>query len=219
MTTFKTKILPIFTILLIFLFWNSSFSISFLVMIVPMLLILLISYIEHNSSFLKRLGFSRNQLTVKNIFLTAPMTALGLFLTYYYLLVPLATFITNTPIDYSDFDVIKGNPTSLVILILFAWVSAAFGEEVVWRGYFMKQFIKFFGEGKISLLLNIIILGILFGWLHSYQGITGQIASGLLGMILSTIFYFKKYDLWFNIAVHGYIDTIAFVALYISLGS
>lgn len=218
MTTFKTKILPIITILLIFMFWYSSFSVSYLVMILPMLLILLVSYVEFKSNFLKQLGFHSSNFNKKNILIHAPLIAFGLFLIYYYVLLPLLTYITNQPIDYSDFDTVKGNPVSLIFLLIFVWISAAFGEEIVWRGYFMKQFVKFFGDGKISITINILLYGVLFGLMHSYQGITGQLLTGIIGMILAYIFYKKKYDLWLNVAIHGFFDTIAILALYFNLG-
>jgi len=218
MTVFKTKVLPIITIILIFLFWNSSFSNAYLVIILPMLVVLLASYLEFKSDFLKRHGFSNVNFTKKNILIHAPVIALGLFLLYAYFLLPVVTYITNKPIDYSDFDAIKGNPSGLIFLLVFVWISAAFGEEIVWRGYFMKQFIKFFGHGKISLTLNILLCGGLFGMMHSYQGLTGQIVTAILGMILSFIFHKKKYDLWLNVAIHGFFDTIAILALYFNLG-
>ena len=218
MTTFKTKILPIITILLIFMFWYSSLSVSYLVMIVPMLFVLLVSYVEFKYNFLKQLGFSNSNFNKKNILIHAPLIAFGLFLIYYYVLLPLLTYITNQPIDYSDFDAVKGNPVSLIFLLLFVWISAAFGEEIVWRGYFMKQFVKFFGERKISMIINILLFGALFGLMHSYQGITGQLLTGIIGMILSYIFYKKKYDLWLNVAIHGWFDTIAILALYFNFG-
>ena len=217
MTVFKTKVLPIITIILIFIFWNSSFSNAYLIIILPMLTVLLASYLEFKSEFLKQLGFSSINFNKKNILIYAPILALALFLFYLYVLTPVVTYITNEPIDYSDFNTIKGNPTALILLLVFVWVSAAFGEEIVWRGYFMKQFVKFFGDGKTSLILNILLCGLLFGLLHSYQGLTGQIVTAILGIILSFIFYKKKYDLWLNIAIHGFFDTIAILTLYFNL--
>ena len=81
----------------------------------------------------------------------------------------------------------------------------------------MKQFVKLFGEGKLSISLNIILFGILFGMLHSYQGITGQIVTGILGATLSFIFYKHKYNLWLNIAIHGFFDSIAILLFYFEL--
>tara|TARA_B100001750_G_C15335540_1_gene509598 strand:- start:398 stop:802 length:405 start_codon:yes stop_codon:yes gene_type:complete len=129
-------------------------------------------------------------------------------------LVPGVTYITGKAMDFSAFDSFNGNLSATLGLLIFIWISAAFGEEILFRGYFMKQFIKFFGKNRTSLLINIILFGVIFGWIHSYQGITGQIITGIAGVLFAIIFYIRKYDLWFNIAVHGFFDTIALVFIY-----
>jgi len=50
--------------------------------------------------------------------------------------------------------------------------------------------------------------------MHGYQGITGQIITGIIGLLLAIIFHLRKYDLWFNIAVHGFFYTIALIVIY-----
>ena len=127
------------------------------------------------------------------------------------------TQLTGVPIDFSSFDALKGNLPACLIALVVVWASAGFGEEIIFRGYFMRQFVKFFGESKISILLNIVLLACFFGFMHSYQGITGQLVSGVIGAILALIFYLRKYDLWFVVAVHGFFDTIALVCVYFGL--
>ena len=53
--------------------------------------------------------------------------------------------------------------------------------------------------------------------MNSYQGITGQLVTGVIGVLLALIFYLRKYDLWFVITVHGFFDTIALVCVYFGL--
>jgi len=160
------------------------------------------------------LGFRRNSVKLKSLLIKAPIIAIALFLLYSYILIPAATHLTAKPIDFSQFDVLQGNLLGSLVLLVFIWISAAFGEEITFRGYIMRQLVKFFGDGKLSMLLNILLLGLLFGYVHSYQGITGQIVTGVLGVILATIFYRKKYDLWFTVAIHGFFDTIGLVFMY-----
>jgi len=83
--------------------------------------------------------------------------------------------------------------------------------------YFMRQFVKFFGESKISIVLNIVLICSFFGFMHSYQGITGQLVATIVGSLLALIFYLRKYDLWFVIAVHGFFNTIALACIYFGL--
>jgi len=58
----------------------------------------------------------------------------------------------------------------------------------------MRQFIKFFGESKVSIALNIVLLCSFFGFMHGYQGITGQLVT--------------------TIAVHGFFNTLAVICVY-----
>ena len=81
------------------------------------------------------------------------------------MLVPGITQLTRVPIDYSSFDQLKGNLPACLIALIIVWGSAGFGEEIISRGYFMRQFVKFFGESKVSIVLNIILLTCFF-WFH-----------------------------------------------------
>jgi membrane protease YdiL (CAAX protease family) len=131
--------------------------------------------------------------------------------------VPGITKLTGLTIDYSSFDQLRGNLPACLVALLIVWGSAGFGEEIIFRGYFMRQFVKFFGESKVSIVLNIVLLACFFGFMHSYQGITGQLVTGIAGALLALIFYLRKYDLWFIIAVHGFFDTIALICVYFGL--
>ena len=62
--------------------------------------------------------------------------------------------------------------------------------------------------------MNILLFGIVFGWIHAYQGISGQIITGIIGMLLAVLFHIRKNDLWFNVVLHGCIDTVAVVYMY-----
>ncbi len=208
----RSKVIPIIALILCFIIFE--LSLGPLSVIITAILVLFASFFEYKKEMFKSLGFQKNNLKAKSLFVYAPLIALVLFLVYYFVLVPVVTNITDKPIDFSSFKDLKGNITYAILALIFIWVSAAFGEEIIWRGYFMQQFSKFFGKGKLSIVLNILVFAILFGYMHSYQGITGQIVTGSIGAILSIIFYLRKSDLWFNIAIHGFFDTIALIVVY-----
>lgn len=210
----KTKLIPILTIVASIILLTVPLGLNQFQTIVPIFIVIIGSALEFGKSAFKFLGFKYKRLNILNLLVLAPLVALGLFLLYFYILIPVITHFTNQPLDFSHFESLKGSTTVLLSMLLLIWTSVAFGEEIIFRGYFMKQFVKFFGEGRWSIICNILLFGVLFGWVHSYQGITGQIITGVVGMLLAIIFYFRKYDLWFNIAVHGFFDTIALVALY-----
>lgn len=206
----KTTLTPIIAAILCIALHRLGYGIA----ILAMPIILAASAIEYGKGTFGSLGFQRERLKVFDLLVVAPLVAGGLFLLYWFVLVPGAVSLTGQPIDFSAFESYKGNLKAVLSLLLFVWVSAAFGEEILYRGYFMRQFVKFFGEGRISIMLNILILGVIFGSAHSYQGISGMVVAGTTGAIFATIFCFRKYDLWFNVALHGFFDTIAMVLVY-----
>jgi hypothetical protein len=210
----RQTLIPLITIAIICFIWFGPIRISYIENIIISILIIIANYIEYKGKPFSALGFQREKFTLKNILVLAPLVALGLFIFYVFAVVPGITKLTGVPIDYSSFDQLKGNLPACLIALLLVWATAGFGEEIIFRGYFMRQFVKFFGESKVSIVLNIVLLGCFFGFMHGYQGITGQLVAGFVGALLALIFYLRKYDLWFIIAVHGFFDTIALICIY-----
>jgi len=215
--TLRQTLIPLITIAIICFLWFGPIRLSYIENIVVSILIIIANYIEYKGKPFSALGFQREKFTLKNILVLAPLVALGLFIFYVFVLVPGITKLTGVSIDYSSFDELKGNLPACLIALLLVWATAGFGEEIIFRGYFMRQFVKFFGESKISIALNIVILACFFGFMHGYQGITGQLVAGFVGALLALIFYLRKYDLWFLIAVHGFFDTFALICIYFGL--
>ena len=215
--TLRQILIPLITTAIICFLWFGTVRIPYIVNIIISILIIIANYIEYKGKPFSALGFQREKFTFNNLLVLAPLVAAGLFAFYVFVLVPGITKLTGVPIDYSSFDELKGNLPACLIALLLVWATAGFGEEIIFRGYFMRQFVKFFGESKISIVLNIVLLACFFGFMHGYQGITGQIVAGSVGAFLALIFYLRKYDLWFIIAVHGFFDTIAIICIYFGL--
>ncbi len=213
----KQITIPLITTAIICFLWYGPIQIPYIVNIIVSILIVIMNYIEYEGKPFAALGFQREKFKFKNIFILAPLVAAVLFAFYVFILVPGITKLTGAPIDYSAFNELVGNLPACLIAILFVWATAGFGEEIIFRGYFMRQFVKFFGESKVSIALNIILLSCFFGFMHSYQGITGQLVTGIVSALIALIFYLRKYDLWFVIAVHGFFDTFAVICVYFGL--
>ena len=205
-----TKVTPIIVVILCCLLFLSGYF----QMTIAAVLILIASAVEYKKGFLKSLGFQRKNFTSKNLLMIAPLFGVAFFLFYYYVMMPSVVYLTGEPMDFSAFEPYKGNLPAMISLFIYMWVSAAFGEEIIFRGYLMRQFTKFFGSSKLSLVINILLFGTLFGSMHAYQGISGQILAGVTGMLFAIIFHVRKNDLWFNIILHGFIDVTALVFIY-----
>lgn len=116
--------------------------------------------------------------------------------------------------DLSSFDQIKSNPWALLGYLMIAWTTAGFGEEIIWRGFILKQISRLFGEGKTGWMIGLVGSALLFGLIHSYQGITGIIMTGFTGIVYGLIFLNSKRNLWTSIFAHAFTDSLAFILIY-----
>jgi len=124
-------------------------------------------------------------------------------------------FGIGTP-DYSSFDAVKGNVGALIIMLTISWTTAGFGEEILNRGFFMEQFAKLFG-GKLGWALSLILVSVIFGLGHAYQGPIGMVLTAYSGLVYGLLYILSGRNLWYTIIAHGTADTIAFLALYTGL--
>ena len=185
--------------------------------IIISLLIIAANFFEYKGKPFSALGFYRENFNAKNLLVLAPLTAFGLFVFYVAALVPAVEMITGVPINYTNTEELRGNlPTTLTWLVVI-WVTAAFGEEIIFRGYLMRQFVKFFGDSKVSLIMNMLVFCSFFGYMHMQQGITGQIVATTVGALFFIIFYLRKYDLWFMVMIHRFFNTLGILSFYFGL--
>lgn len=101
------------------------------------LTVLLFVWIQDKN--LKELNFKK--LKPKNIFLILGLWAL-LELGMDFIFQPLVTFILNEPVDYSAFKTLKGNTDKYLEFLFGTWISAAIGEELLYRGFIFTQLKK-----------------------------------------------------------------------------
>ncbi|MEQ6124704.1 type II CAAX endopeptidase family protein [Pseudotenacibaculum sp. MALMAid0570] len=213
----KTTVVFILSIFLSSILFYFDLGLGIATIFILTVLVFIASYLDSDKEFLLSLGFQKKKATLKNLLIYAPITAFIILMIYRFLLVPIVTKFTGVPIDISAFDPIRGNLSILLSTLVLVWTSAAFGEEIIFRGYFMTRFSKVFGNSSFSVVANVILFAIFFGAIHAYQGLTGQILSGLTGAIIAILFHLKRNDLWFCIVVHGMIDTFAFIAVYLNI--
>jgi membrane protease YdiL (CAAX protease family) len=119
-------------------------------------------------------------------------------------------------IDLSSIEEIRGNFTSFFILFLIMWIFAAFGEEFLFSGYYMKHLAEYLGDTNKGWGVSAIILSIYFGVSHNYQGATGMISVGLASGIFFYIFYRNRTNLALLVFTHGFYDTIGLTLIYLN---
>lgn len=215
--TLKQIILPIITLSFILFMYFGPVTRTIFENIIISLVIIVANFIEYKGKAFSSLGFYRERFNAKNLLLIAPLTAFGLFVFYVFALVPTVEMLTGDPINYTNTEQLRGNLPTTLTWLLVIWVTAAFGEEIIFRGFFVRQFVKFFGDSKISLLINMLIFCSFFGYMHMQQGLTGQIVATTVGALFFIIFYLRKYDLWFMVMIHGFFNTLGILSFYFGL--
>jgi membrane protease YdiL (CAAX protease family) len=127
---------------------------------------------------------------------------------------PLADKLTGEKHDHSLFDGIRGNLGVLLKWLLAVWVLVAFLEEFIFRGFLMSELARWLGKGPGGTALNLLLSSILFGIAHWYQGKSGALSTGFIGLLIGLIFIVGGYNLWLPILTHGFIDTIGLWLVY-----
>lgn len=117
------------------------------------------------------------------------------------------------PVQSAAFGAIRGNGPLLLGMLAIAWSTAAFGEELLFRGFLQGRLHTLFGGGRTAGVAAAALQSLLFGFAHAYQGPTGVLVSASIGLVFGLL-YLRLRSLWPLIVAHGVIDTIGLIALY-----
>jgi len=153
----------------------------------------------------KKLGFSE----LKTILICYLILELAMD----FVVQPLVSFIFKEPADYSSFQIIEGKPKLYFTWLFKMWISAALGEELLFRGFAFSQLKKILGDKKIVVVF---VSAVMFSLPHLYQGVSGLVMTLLFGLAFGFI-YLKYQNIWVNIFVHGLIDTVFLTLSYYGL--
>ena len=161
----------------------------------------------------KHIGLRKPERWSKTILIALSVGILYQLLSLY-AIEPLLSKLTGELPDVSLFRSLVGNLNLLLFWIAISWSLAAFGEEMVYRGYFMNRIRGLFENEKTGWLLALLLSSVLFGGVHLYQGISGMISVGLFGVVFAAVYFASGKNLWASILAHGISDTLGFVMIY-----
>lgn len=131
-----------------------------------------------------------------------------------YLLEPLIVLLTGKSIDLSQFAQIEGNVFLLSLFLVLVWTLAAFGEELVYRGYLMNRVAELAGGSSMAWAASLVVVSVLFGVVHSVQGISGVVANISAGLVYGALYLGSGPNLWAPIIAHGVYDTVALLLIF-----
>lgn len=158
------------------------------------------------------LGLARPACPLRTLAMALGIAVLG------YLAAIVATVVATQvlgwpPMQSGKIGTVQGNLPALLRMLAIAWTTAAFGEELLFRGFLQGRLQKLFGGRRGAGLLAALVQAALFGLAHAYQGATGILVTASLGLVLGLL-YLRTKSLWPLVIAHGLIDTLSLVALY-----
>jgi uncharacterized protein len=112
-------------------------------------------------------------------------------------------------------DEITGNIKIALLALLIVWTFAAFGEEIVYRGYLLTRAADLGKRSQAAYLIGMVLVSVLFGYGHYYKGPTGIVDSGVAGLILGAAYLLAGRNLWASILAHGFIDTFGVTVVFL----
>jgi membrane protease YdiL (CAAX protease family) len=176
-------------------------------------IILFLLWLTHKEGSIADIGFRRPKSWVSTILISF-LLAVIIELSFQIFVNPFLEFITNTKIDLSPFEGIRGNLLSFLSMLLVGWLIGGFVEEIIFRGYMITRLRKILGNSLLSLFFILILTSVPFGLSHLYQGASGMLSTGLIAFIFGIIFIKSKYNLWLPIFTHGFVNTVGFSLIY-----
>ena len=133
----------------------------------------------------------------------------------------LLSLLIQTFTDWPPLDVdyirepIEGNVVAFALwIVLVVWGSAAFGEELFFRGFMLDRLSLAFGPNRAGIAVAIIIQAALFGALHAIQGPTGIVITAWVGLVMAGAYFASGRNLWAPILAHGITDTISLTLMF-----
>lgn len=145
------------------------------------------------------------------------ITAVLLQLISEYVVMPIVTHWTHQRPDLSEFKPIVGNLKLALLGLALIWTFAAFGEEMVYRGYLLIRAADLGGRTSAAYWLGLAYITVLFGFGHYYQGAAGVADTSVTSVLFGSVYLLSGRNLWVPILAHGFSNTIAIALVYFNL--
>ena len=125
--------------------------------------------------------------------------------------------LTGDAVDISTFDGVRGNFVNFLLLMGLGWIVGGFLEELTFRGFIVGRVRWLLGSGGAATWVAVLVGAVPFGVAHLYQGLTGMIATGMIGFVLGAVYVRHGFNLWYAVFTHGFINTVGIITLYLDV--
>lgn len=157
---------------------------------------------------MKRPASWRNTLTAATV-LAVASTAFSMWIAG-----PAIDALTGEARDFTQFKAVQGNVEVFLLWMALSWVLGGFLEEMAFRGYLLNRSLDLFGGGVPGMVISVALNASAFGVLHTYQGLSGILNTGLDAAIFSVVYLVSRRNLWLTIFMHGIGNSLGLIAMY-----
>jgi membrane protease YdiL (CAAX protease family) len=117
--------------------------------------------------------------------------------------------------DMSRYDYIRGDALAASAMALLLPLTAAIPEEIVYRGFLMRQFTRLYGDGHTGTTLAVLSQALVFGSVHFQWGLGGVVMATIMGLVWGVAYLLCGRNLSIVILAHS----AAHIALVLQLYS
>ena len=132
-----------------------------------------------------------------------------------FLILPLARELNWASLALERLGDLRGDRMVLLGMIGVAWTTAAFGEEMLFRGFLLSRIEGALGGGGVALTAAIVGQAVLFGVAHAYLGMRGAVTAAFVGLVFGVAYIAFGRNLWPLIVAHGVIDSASLIAIHL----
>jgi len=134
-----------------------------------------------------------------------------------YILSPLNEWLGVVQEIPASYAAIEGNNSKLIIYLVVSWTTAGLGEELIYRSFFLGQFVSVFEKVKNKWTLSLVISSLIFGLLHFNNGIDAVIGTTINGFIIGLVYLKTDRNIWAAYVTHAVANTVGFLIIYSGL--
>jgi CAAX protease family protein len=126
---------------------------------------------------------------------------------------PVANHVSGERQDMGVFADVQGDVGLLLLLVVLSWTLGAFVEEMAFRGFLLSRLREVLGASPFALAVAVLLSSLLFGILHSEQGLVGVVVVALDGIAFCALRLFYR-TVWASVLAHGFNNTLGLVTFF-----
>jgi len=203
---FRTLFLDILMMVFIMLFPHFGHLPMFLYPFV--VLGILWAYLKYRKQTFSDIGFRFRDISVRSL-LIGGTCGLAYAAFVFWLLTPLMDRMGFAPPNLADFNFLRHNLNSYIVLILMACLLVIPYEEIVFRGFIFNRFSSWFPYALSALFTSVVFA------IYHYQEGTGAVVQIFIFALLQMVLLRQaKGNLWYVIFYHMLYDIFMLTNIY-----